>query len=201
MSKKRLILSVVILALLVFTALAEVGVFERAVARQPQSLTAFVAVEHLAVHQAPAPVAGTIAQFYEGQSIDLTGYQSADGAWVQVTLPGIEEGWVPAAAIEVLETETPVAELLVLDEGATGNRQSIGAVATIKMDAVAVRESLGQVRHIVARLEQGERVELAGFRTADGEWVQIQLSDGQMGWVGADTLQSDYPLSALRIAN
>jgi uncharacterized protein YgiM (DUF1202 family) len=64
-----------------------------------------------------------------------------------------------------------------------------------------VRESLGQVRHIVARLEQGERVELAGFRTADGEWIQIQLADGQMGWVGADTLQSDYPLSALMVAN
>lgn len=201
MSKTRLILSVVILALLVFTALAEVGVFEKAVARQPQSQTAVVTVQRLAVHQASAPVAGTIAQLYAGQSINLTGYRSADGAWVQVTLPGVEDGWVPAATIEVSGTEAPVADLLVWDQGATGNPQGIGAVATIKMDAVAVRESLGQVRHIVARLDQGERVELAGYRTADGEWVQIQLADGQMGWVGANTLQSDYPLSALMVAN
>jgi hypothetical protein len=63
------------------------------------------------VRQAPCAVTGTIAQLYRGQSVELTGYRSADGRWLQVTLLGIEAGWV---AVDSVESPVPVADLSVV---------------------------------------------------------------------------------------
>jgi len=54
---------------------------------------------------------GTIARRYRGQSVELTGYRSTDGRWLQVTLLGIKAGWVSA---ESVESAVPVADLRVV---------------------------------------------------------------------------------------
>jgi len=104
------VLSVVVLAVSLFWIL--VGPIPLTPAQEvtppAQPLMARVTAEYEPVRQAPCAVTGTIAQLYRGQSVELTGYRSADGRWLQVTLLGIDAGWVAAEAVE---SPLPVAEL------------------------------------------------------------------------------------------
>jgi uncharacterized protein YgiM (DUF1202 family) len=134
-------------------------------------------------------VTGTIAQLFQGDTVELTGYRSSDDRWVEVTLLGVDSGWVP---VDALRLRLPVADLAVTSGG-----QGIGGVAYVEMDLLPVLSSPGPDERILSQLVRGERVELAGYRTADGNWVQVVLSDNRMGWVDADSIASDFPLSAL----
>lgn len=181
--------SLALMASLLLVAIATVG------AREGGAPAAVVTVDYLPVRQAPAPVTGTIAQLFRGQRVSLTGYRSADSAWVQVRLLGVEGGWVAANAIE---TDFPIANLAVADDSHSDGRNS-GGVAIVTADSLPVREVLDPATHIIAQLAQGERVELTGFRSADGRQIQVILSDNQLGWVDADSIASDFPLSSLAV--
>ncbi len=183
------LVSILIIAGLVWAALPSVTAF----AQEAGVPTAVVTVDYLPVRQAPTLVTGTIAQLSRGQTVELTGYRTWDSQWVQVTLPGIEAGWVAANAVK---TRFPVANLTVLGD-AQGDARSQGGAATVTATYAPVRNGLGPTRFIIAQLARGERVELPGFRTADARWIQVALSNGRLGWVEADAILSDFPLSGL----
>jgi hypothetical protein len=56
-----------------------------------------------------------------------------------------------------------------------GDTRRDGGVAIVTASHVPVRKGLGPARFIIAQLARGERVELPGFRSADGRWVQVAL--------------------------
>ena len=79
---------------------------------------------------------------------------------------------------------------------ATGAR-SAGGAAVLTGDVIPVRQSYGSAQPILVQLVQGDRVELTGYQTADGAWIQVLVAGNQIGWVEAGSIQSDYPLPAL----
>jgi uncharacterized protein YgiM (DUF1202 family) len=156
--------------------------------------TAVVTESFLPVRSAPTMVTGTIAQLFQGETVDLTGNRTSDGRWVEVTLLGVDAGWVPADAIRV---RSPITNLAVTDYAAHSGGQGIGGVAYVKVDLLPVLATAGSDRQILSQLVRGEQVELVGYHTAGGDWVQLVLPDNRMGWVDADSIASDFPLSAL----
>ena len=160
-------------------------------AKRDPGLTAVVTVDYLPVRSTPHLVTATIAQLHSGQTVVLTGSRTPDNKWVQVRLLGVEGGWVPA---ESVRTRFPVANLAATTLADGG---SIGGVAVVAAEYVPVRRGWGSTQPVVTRLTRGEQVELAGFRTTDGEWIQVVLPGNQIGWVDADSITSDYPFSAL----
>jgi hypothetical protein len=153
--------------------------------------TGVVIVDYVPVRSTPELMTATISQLVRGQVVDLTGYRTADGEWLQVRLPGVDGGWVPA---ESMRSRLPVADLRITT--ATG-ASSAGVPAIVTDEIVPVRQDFAYEQPILARLVRGDRVELTGFRTADGEWIQVLVSGNQVGWVEAGSIKSDYPLSAL----
>jgi uncharacterized protein YgiM (DUF1202 family) len=137
-------------------------------------------------------VTATIAQLSAGDTVRLTGYRSADGGWVQVKLAGVDGGWVPAEAIKA---RVPTSDLAVIESGA----RNIAGVAVVTADLAPVLESAGPAEHVVTQLAQGEPVELSGYRTAEGDWVQVVLPDNRSGWVDVRAIASDFPLFALSV--
>lgn len=185
------------LVLTVAILLAAVRVSTASVSdRQLRSAT--VTESHLPVRSSPTMVTATIAQLFQGDSVTLTGVRSADGRWVQVKLVGIDAGWVPADAIRV---RFPIADLAVTDDPALGMGQEIGGVAVVTAQRSAVLENAGAAHEVIAQLTRGEQVELVGYRTDDGKWVQVALPDSRNGWVDASSISSDYPLSALSVTD
>jgi hypothetical protein len=165
-------------------------------ARESGTPTAVVTVDYLPVRQAPTFVTGTVAQLFRNQRVSLVGYRSADSAWVQVRLLGVETGWVNANAIE---TDFPIVNLAVVEDS-SGNGRNSGAVAVVTADHLLVHEVLGPAAtRIITQLARGERVELTGFRSANGRQVQVVLPDSQLGWVDADSIASDFPLFSLAV--
>jgi uncharacterized protein YgiM (DUF1202 family) len=164
-------------------------------AKKNPGLTAVVTVDYLPVRSTPHLVTATIAQLHSGQTVVLTGSRTSDNKWVQVRLLGVEGGWVPA---ESVRTRFPVANLAATT---WADGRSIGGVAVVAAEYVPVRRGWGSTpgaaQPVVTRLTRGEQVELAGFRTTDGEWIQVVLPGNQIGWVDADSITSDYPFSAL----
>jgi uncharacterized protein YgiM (DUF1202 family) len=177
---------------LVTVALLTIMVFVTSVwAMMDRGLSGVVIVDYVPVRSTPELMTATIAQLVSGQVVDLTGYRSADGAWLQVRLPGVEGGWVPS---ESIRSRLPAADLSIAT--ATG-ATSAGVPAFVTGEIIPVRQGIGYARPIFVQLSHGERVELTGFRSADGAWIQVQFSGNQMGWVEAAAIASDYPLSAL----
>lgn len=159
-----------------------------------QLRSAIVTQSYLPVRSAPTMVTATIAQLFQGDDATLTGVRSADGAWVQVKMAGIEAGWIPVEAIRV---RFPITDLRVTNDPALAVGQKIGAVAVVTAKRAPVLEQAGSTRRVMAQLSQGEQVVLAGYHTADEKWVQILLPDNRTGWLEAGSISSDYPLSAL----
>jgi uncharacterized protein YgiM (DUF1202 family) len=155
---------------------------------------AMVAESYLPVRSSPTMVTATIAQLFQGDTVNLTGVRSADGRWVQVKMVGVDAGWVPANAIRV---RFPIADLAMTDDPALAIGQEIGGVAVVTAQLSPVLDDVGPSGDVVAQLVRGDQVELAGYRTADGKWVQIVLTNNRVGWVDAGSISSDYPLSAL----
>jgi uncharacterized protein YgiM (DUF1202 family) len=112
------LVSILIVAGLIWAALPSAT----ASAQEGSAPTAVVTVGYLPVRQAPTLVTGTIAQLSRGQTVRLTGYRTLDSQWVQVTLPGVEAGWVAANAIK---TGFPVANLTAVGDG-QGIRAGMG---------------------------------------------------------------------------
>jgi uncharacterized protein YraI len=153
--------------------------------------TAVVQVEYLAVRSTPHRVTATVAQLFRGQVVGLTGYRSHDGQWVEVRLPGLDSGWVP---LDAVRTRYPVADLSVT---VSDDRPGGGGVAVVATRSLPVYASWQVPRQAKTYLGQDERVDLVGFRSADGNWVQVLLPNGQNGWVDARAIESTFPLSAL----
>lgn len=156
--------------------------------------SATVAEGYLPVRSSPTIVTATIAQLFDGDTVNLTGIRSADGRWVQVKMAGVDAGWVPADAIRV---RFPISEMAVTDDPALALGQDFGGVAVVTAQVSPALANVGPSGDVVAQLARGDQVELAGFRTADGKWVQVVLPDSRVGWVDASSISSDYPLSAL----
>lgn len=160
-------------------------------AKKDAGQTAVVTVDYLPVRSTPTLVTATVAQLSEGQIVSLTGHRTQDSQWVQVRLPGLDGGWVPADAIR---TRSNTANFAV---PASVDGRSIGGVAVVAGEHVFVRKTWDSTRPVVTRLGQGEQMELTGFRSADGQWVEVSLPGNQVGWVEAGSIASAYPLSAL----
>lgn len=178
--------------------------FQVAVVAQPSPTpapsnvpSAYVSFEFVNVRSGPGPSYGLVVKADQGQTMNLLG-RNADGSWVQVGLPGGQNGWAPAAG---LDTTVKVASLPVTasSAGAPVPTEPIPQVsAYVSYRWAFVRSGPGGNFSLITRLEQGASMTLVG-RTADSTWVQVYLPGGQQGWTAAAYLDTDLPVPSLPI--
>ena len=126
---------------LVTAALLSIMVLATSVwAMMDRGLTGVVIADYVPVRSTPELMTATIAQLVSDQVVDLTGYRTADGEWLQVRLPGVDGGWVPAKSIR---SRLPVADLAITT--ATG-ATSVGVLAIVTDEIVPVRQGFGSAQ-------------------------------------------------------
>jgi|GEM_PF-1213599 len=158
------------------------------------------------VRSAPSTDATALLVAPNGALLPVVG-QSADGAWLQVSLPDGQVGWMFAAAViasldiagvpvtdgaDVITT-VPVTPTVAAPAGPT-------AKATVVNQLGAnLRSAPSRDLDPVVTVGAGETLTAIG-RTTDGEWVQLALSDGTLAWAIAATVSLDADLNTLPVA-
>lgn len=71
--------------------------------------------------------------------------------------------------------------------------------AIVSTQEANVRRGPGTGHPVVARLRQGETVDLIG-RNVDGTWWQVALATGEQGWVNASLVSTVGPADAVEVA-
>ena len=121
----------------------------------------------------------------------------------------------PTATIEVLPsptaspaptrpTFTPIPPTETRAPSPTATRPPTATVTPlpptlrVKADLLNVRETPSTDAQILARLNAGDTALVVG-RNIAGDWLQVQLNDGRLGWVVLQWVESSVPPTALPV--
>ena len=149
-----------------------------------------VRVPYLNVRSGPGYNYQIISGLNWNTTVTLLG-RNAAGSWLQVYLPnGNNQGWVYARYIY---TTYPVYSLPVVDSDPWPTPQPVAYVNVYRLN---FRSGPGYTFPIVAQLPRGVQVDLLG-RNYDSSWVMVELNHGQVAWVYATYLRTQYPLADL----
>lgn len=83
-----------------------------------------------------------------------------------------------------------------LVSGTGGQYPGTAVVTSYRLN---VRTGPGTNFAIITKLNTGDVVSLAGYRNADGSWVQVALPNGTVGWASTAYLRTSIPVSSLPI--
>jgi uncharacterized protein YgiM (DUF1202 family) len=149
-----------------------------------------ITANRLNVRSGPGLNFDVFATLIQSQAVTLEG-RNADGSWVQVRLPDGQLGWVSgvfmAANLEIANLPVTSSTLVISTPSVTTTTPGIGGLATgmvINADRLNVRSGPALNFSLLTTLPLNQLVTLEG-RNADGSWLQVRLSDGQLGWVSS----------------
>ena len=128
--------------------------------------------------------------------------QSANGSWLKVQYqpdPDAEAqtGWVRADHLAIF---ADLEDLPKNVEQVTTNETSVTGLgaATVNANRLNVRAGPGTDQQIVDVLSRGDQIQLIG-RSDNSEWLQVQLADGETGWVAARWSTPVIPIETLPV--
>lgn len=163
---------------------------------------AFVLTSVLNLRAGPGANFDVIRQLVGGDVMDVIG-RNAGNSWVEVVLPDGTQGWV---STRYVATSLPVTSYLQTSPTGittppyqqpvpTGN-EMVGFVTAYPN--LIVRLGPGRVYDRVASVRQGEGVYLRG-RNTPGTWLLVQIASGEIGWVSAIYIRTEYPIFELPV--
>jgi uncharacterized protein YgiM (DUF1202 family) len=145
---------------------------------------------------APTLTADVSSILPDGAVLPVTG-RTADGAWVQVTLPDNQRVWVFA---EVVNLSSDIASAPLIGESAEQPAASGGA-ATLTVTSLLganVRARPDNTSDALETVARNATFPALG-RSADSTWIQIQLADGNSGWLLATAAQVSVAVETLDV--
>jgi uncharacterized protein YgiM (DUF1202 family) len=145
---------------------------------------------------APTLTADVSSILPDGAVLPVTG-RTADGAWVQVTLPDNQRVWVFA---EVVNLSSDIASAPLIGESAEQPAASGGA-ATLTVTSLLganVRARPDNTSDALETVARNATFPVLG-RSADSTWIQIQLADGNSGWLLATAAQVSVAVETLDV--
>lgn len=150
------------------------------------------------VRATPSREAAVLTVAPNGAVLPVTG-RTADGAWLQVSVPDGQTGWVFAQAViaSADAATAPVSDATPAAAPATPAGPT--AVATITNPLGAnLRSAPSRDLDPIVTFSKGDTLTAVG-RSADNEWVQVALPDGTLAWALATTLQLDASIETLAV--
>ena len=181
------------------------------------------AINGVNVRRAPETVETNIIRLLEnGTVLPATG-RTADNQWIQVTLPDAVSGWIAAeflvpsadiSTLPVLEGDAvapvttpgaaPVESTTVITSGveppppytSVVPGDSSPAIIVTVVDGVNARTEPTLDGDVETVVPQGAVLPATG-RSADGQWVQVQLPTGVLAWIFRVTVTATPAVGAL----
>jgi uncharacterized protein YgiM (DUF1202 family) len=108
---------------------------------------------------------------------------------VQVRLDNGTVGWVNATLIQ---SNVPISSLPVVVDA------PVTPTAVINVGALNVRTGPGTSFAVITVVLRGQTVTLVG-RNSSATWAQVRLTTGTVGWVNANYIIGNIPISTLPI--
>ncbi len=152
--------------------------------------------QRLNLRTAPTTSARSLGQISRGQVYRVLG-KNADGSWFLLRLPSGVTGWVTGQWLFVTdEARVPVVDNSTSVPAANTNSNVVtsGAVTgVVTASFLNVRTLPDPVEGVdVGTIAQGQVYNVVG-RDATTNWFQIQLADGNTGWVSSAYLRVSNP--------
>ena len=171
---------------------------------------AVVGTGALNVRSGPGTAYNVLTSIRYGDGMNLLG-RSADGVWVQVSLPNGMEGWVnrfyilsnvPISSLPLVTDIAPPPTPTPSTGAPSEATPSAGGepIATVTTGALNVRSGPGIGYEVITIVYEGDRLTLIG-RNANTSWIQIRLPDGREGWVGNFYIRPETPLNTLPVTS
>jgi uncharacterized protein YraI len=135
---------------------------------------------------APSITATTLATYYSGQTVTVTGERSADGIWARVALPDGRLAWMKVVCVGGTPT-TPTQPTVS------------GRNILVVTGALNVRTGPGWWYAQLFTLNRGTVLPLGSYRNADATWVQVVLPQGQVGWVNPNYIIAGVSIWSLPV--
>jgi uncharacterized protein YgiM (DUF1202 family) len=179
------------------------------------------AINGVNVRRAPATDDTNIIRLLENGTVLPAIGRTADNQWIQVTLPDAVNGWI---ATEFLVPSGDITTLPVIDENAAATApagapvsatgivtsgyepdapytnvvpaDNSPAIIVTVVDGVNARTSPTLDGEVEAVVPQGAVLPATG-RSADSQWVQVQLPTGVSAWIFRDTVTATPAVGAL----
>ena len=140
------------------------------------------------VRSGPGTIYTVVAVVTQGQQVALLGRNSSS-SWVQVRLGNGTVGWINSSLIQ---SNVPVSSLPVVgDAPATPS-------AVVNVGALNVRYGPGTGFGVITVVFRGQTVSLVG-RNSSASWVQVGLPSGGAGWVNANYVIGNVPVTSLPV--
>lgn len=161
----------------------------------PGQASAVVSTNTLNVRSGPSTSFGILAKVTRGQVVGLIG-RNTNGTWVKIRLSTGLEGWVSSALV------IPNIAINLLPDVSGSTTQPppapTGNTGTVSTGRLNVRQGPATNFPVITAINRGTVVQLLG-RTADNQWLLVQLSGGQQGWVSATYIVPSVPIGNLPI--
>jgi uncharacterized protein YgiM (DUF1202 family) len=137
--------------------------------------------ENVTLRETPGTAGRALLILRGNTPLTLAG-RTEDASWVQIELETGMVGWVPATRVQ---TSADVYALAV-------NGVAENAIPTAIPDAVVnndagdlrLRDAPGTASNVIDHLGADTQLAILG-RTSENQWLQVQTSDGAVGWVAA----------------
>lgn len=163
---------------------------------------AFVLTSVLNLRAGPGANFDVVARLLGGDTMDVVG-RNAGNTWVEVVVPSGARGWVSTrfVAVSLPITSYPQTSATGITTPPfqqpvpVGNEQ-VGFVTA--NPNLVVRLGPGRVYDRIASVNFGEGVYLRG-RNTPGTWLLVQIASGEIGWVSAVYIQTDYSIQSLPV--
>ena len=140
------------------------------------------------VRSGPGTVYNVVAVATNGQQVALLG-RNADSSWVQIRLGNGTVGWINSSLVQ---PNVPIGSLPVVGDAPA----TPGAV--VNVGALNVRYGPGTGFGVITVVLRGQTVALVG-RNSAASWVQVRLPSGTVGWVNANYVVGNVPVTSLPI--
>ncbi|MCB0241957.1 MAG: SH3 domain-containing protein [Anaerolineae bacterium] len=104
-----------------------------------------------------------------------------------------------ATPTTAIPTDTPLPPAPTDTPEPTATPTQVGPSAEVKSQSLNVRAGPGTNHPIVGSANQGNALSVLG-RTEDGSWLNVQLSNGDQGWVSASLLDQNDAAKGVEVA-
>ena len=161
---------------------------------RPNDPIGFVQSGYLNVRTGPDTSYQAFTSLSYGERVLLVGRNTAT-SWLEIQLWNGKHGWVFAQYINA-----PYFNFGNLPVTDGGNPGPINPSGTVNSYILNVRSGPSLGYPVIHELRRGEMVILAG-RNQAGTWLRIQVPGGGLGWVSANYIWSQIPISNLPVVD
>lgn len=152
---------------------------------------------YLNVRTGPGIQYTIITTLVKNQTVNLTGYRSADGNWVQINMTNGSKAWLSGKSY-YLQTNVNIANMPVAAGTAPPTPGTSGTGLIQNAYYVNLRSGAGVAYPVITAVPSGTAVTLIG-RNGSATWLKMRLPNGTVGWMNANYVSNSAMFPSLPV--